>query len=274
MSALRVVVGHLYPDYLNIYADRGNMAVLERRAGWRGIAFDYRSVGLGERVVPGEHDLLYIGGGQDREQERIAPDLIARGAALKEEFELGMPALVVCGGFQLFGRSYLGADGKPMPGIGLYDMETRHPGPGSERCIGDVVMETELGDVVGFENHGGRTYLDPGQQAFGAIVHGHGNNDEDGSEGARKFNTYGTYLHGSVLPKNPRLADELIRLALERRSGSTIELAPLDDSAEMAAHRSAAATAERRDAKAQQGRSPGALFRRTRARLLDLAGRG
>jgi hypothetical protein len=266
-------IAHLYPDVMNVYGDRGNVIALRHRCEARGIDVEVVDVNVGDGFDAEAFDIVLIGGGQDREQERIAPDLLARGPALKEAFEQGLPALVVCGGFQLFGRSYLGAEGRPMPGIGLYDMETRHPGPATERCIGDVVMQTEFGEIVGFENHGGRTYLDPGQPALGAVVHGHGNNDEDGSEGARRFNTFGTYLHGSVLPKNPALADELIRLALQRRYGPGIELSPLDDGPEMAAHRSAAETAKRRDAKAQRGSSPGALLRRTRARLRDLAGR-
>jgi hypothetical protein len=266
-------IAHLYPDVMNIYGDRGNVIALRHRCEARGIDVEVADVNIGDPFDPEAVDIVLIGGGQDREQERIAPDLMARGPALTAAFEQGLPALVVCGGFQLFGRSYLGADGVPMPGIGLYDMETRHPGPASERCIGDVVMETPLGEVVGFENHGGRTYLDPGQPPFGTIVHGHGNNAEDGTEGARRYNTFGTYLHGSVLPKNPALADELIRLALRRRYGEDIALQPLDDAAELQAHAAAAATARRRDAKAQHGFSPAALYRRTRARLQDLAGR-
>ena len=266
-------IAHLYPDVMNIYGDRGNVIALRHRCEARGIEVEVTDINIGDPFDPDAFDIVLIGGGQDREQERIAPDLMDRGPALTDAIERGLPALVVCGGFQLFGRSYLGAEGKPMPGIGLYAMETRHPGPDAERCIGDVVMQTELGEIVGFENHGGRTYLDPGQGPFGTIVHGHGNNDVDGSEGARRYNTFGTYLHGSVLPKNPALADELIRLALRRRYGGGIELEPLDDAAEMAAHRSAAGTAEMRDSRAQKGHSPGALVRRTKARLRDLAGR-
>jgi CobQ-like glutamine amidotransferase family enzyme len=160
--------------------------------------------------------------------------------------EEGLPVLAVCGGFQLFGHRYVDHEGREIPGIGLFDMETRHPGPRADRCIGDVVLSTDLGEVVGFENHGGRTYLGPGAQPFGRVVRGFGNNAGDGTEGARYRNAIGTYLHGSILPKNPALADELIRLALRRRYGREFDLPPLDDRAESRAHTAAVATARRR----------------------------
>ena len=153
---------------------------------------------------------------------------------------------VVCGGFQLFGPRYVDHQGGIIPGISVFDLETRHPGPRADRCIGDVVLETPEGEVVGFENHGGRTYLAPGQAPFGRVLRGFGNNAEDGTEGARTKNAIGTYLHGSLLPKNPALTDELILLALRRRYGPDVTLAPLPDDAERAAHATAARTAERR----------------------------
>ena len=146
----------------------------------------------------------------------------------------------------MFGHRYVDHEGGIVPGIGVFDLETRHPGPLADRCIGDVVLATETGEVVGFENHGGRTYLAPGQPAFGTVKRGFGNNAEDGQEGARYKNAFGTYLHGSLLPKNPALADELIRLALERRYGEPVELQPLDDAGEAAAHAVAVGVAERR----------------------------
>jgi CobQ-like glutamine amidotransferase family enzyme len=239
-------VAHLYPDVMNIYGDRGNAIALAYRCEARGIGCEIVDVTIGDPFDPEAFDLVIIGGGQDREQRRIATDLVERGSALREAVEDGMPVLAVCGGFQLFGHRYVDHEGGEIPGIGVFNMETRHPGPRADRCVGDVVIETPLGEVVGFENHGGRTYLGPGAEAFGMVRRGFGNNATDGTEGARYRNAIGTYLHGSVLPKNPALADELIRLALQRRYGAAAELAPLDDSAERRAHVSASRAATRR----------------------------
>jgi len=236
-------IAHLYPDVMNIYGDRGNAIALQYRCEARGIAAEVVDVRIGDACDLDEFDIVIIGGGQDREQRRIADDLCARGAAFHAAAESGMPMLAVCGGFQLFGHRYVDQDGSEIPGIGLFDMETRHRGADVPRCIGDVVLKTPAGDVVGFENHGGRTYLGAGQEPFGRVIRGYGNNAEDGGEGARTNNVIGTYLHGSLLPKNPELADELIRAALRRRYGEGIALPPLDDSAERAAHAAAAATA-------------------------------
>ena len=237
---------HLYPDVMNIYGDRGNVIALRFRCEARGIAFHLREVNIGDPWDPAESDILLIGGGQDREQRRIADDLGARGPAIRQAIDHGLPTLAVCGGFQLFGHRYIDHDGSVIPGIGVFDLETRHPGPVADRCIGDVVLETELGEVVGFENHGGRTYLAIDQAPFGRVRRGFGNNAEDGFEGARHNNAIGTYLHGSLLPKNPRLTDELILAALRRRYGDRVELPPLDDTHERAAHLNAAAIAAHR----------------------------
>ena len=233
-------VAHLYPDVMNIYGDRGNVIALRYRCEARGIAFSLTEVNIGDPLDVDEQDLILIGGGQDREQRRIADDLVARGAALRKAVDDGLPALAVCGGFQLFGHRYVDHEGGVIPGISVFDLETRHPGPVADRSIGDIVIETENGEVVGFENHGGRTYLAPAQQAFGRVIRGSGNNHEDGTEGARRKNAIGTYLHGSLLPKNPELADELILAGLQRRYGGDVELAPLPADDEEAAHRSAA----------------------------------
>lgn len=230
-------VAHLYPDVMNIYGDRGNVIALKYRCEARGIAFSLAEVSIGDPFDPADFDLVLIGGGQDREQRRIADDLVARGPAIKQAIDEGLPALAVCGGFQLFGNRYVDHQGGIIPGIGVFDLETRHPGPVADRCIGDVVLETPLGEVVGFENHGGRTYLGPGVEPFGKVRRGFGNNAEDGAEGARYRNAIGTYLHGSLLPKNPAIADELILNGLRRRYGDDVTLAPLDDDAEAAAHR-------------------------------------
>jgi CobQ-like glutamine amidotransferase family enzyme len=244
----KIVVGHLYPDYLNIYADRGNMAVLERRAGWRGIDFDYRAIGLREPVRPGEHDLYYIGGGQDREQALVAPDLAEKGEPLREAVASGAAFLAVCGGYQLLGRFYRDRSGAELPGIGLLP---HHTIAGDRRMIGDVLLECELAPgerrlLAGFENHAGRTYLDDGAEPLGRVVAGFGNNGEDGSEGSRLGSAVGTYLHGPLLPRNPWLADWLIARALARRLGETPELEPLPDDFESSAARVSAERARAR----------------------------
>ncbi|MGI8925315.1 MAG: type 1 glutamine amidotransferase [Tepidiformaceae bacterium] len=239
-------LAHLYPDVMNIYGDRGNVIALRYRCGARGIPLSVAEIGVHDAFDPAEYDIVLIGGGQDREQRRIADDLVAKGPALREAIGAGMAALAVCGGFQLFGNRYVDQEGGIIPGIGVFDLETRHPGPRADRCIGDVVLATEMGDVVGFENHGGRTYLAPGQAPFGHVKRGFGNNAEDGFEGARRANAIGTYLHGSLLPKNPAVADELILAALRRRYGPDLELPPLDDRSEDAAHAAAARTAAAR----------------------------
>jgi CobQ-like glutamine amidotransferase family enzyme len=244
----KIVVGHLYPDYLNIYADRGNMAVLERRAAWRGIGFDYRTIGLGEEANPDEYDLYYVGGGQDREQALVAPDLATKGESLQEAVDGGAAFLAVCGGYQLLGRFYRDRSGAELPGIGLLP---HHTVAGERRMIGDVLLECELEPghrrpLAGFENHAGRTYLDEGAEPLGRVVAGFGNNGEDGVEGSRVGNALGTYLHGPLLPRNPWLADWLIGRALSRRLGDTPDLEPLPDDFESSAQRVSAERARAR----------------------------
>jgi CobQ-like glutamine amidotransferase family enzyme len=231
----------LYPDQMNIYADRGNIIFLQRRCEWRGISFSLAGAGPAERVDAGSHDLFYIGGGQDRDQRVVAEDLVAsKQEALAAAVEDGAVVLAVCGGYQLLGHSYqLGEE--RIPGLGLADLETvREPGP---RLIGNVAIEVDLGGgprlLAGFENHGGRTYLGPDAEPLGRVVKGFGNNGGDGFEGVRRANIVGTYLHGPLLPKNAWLADRLIEIALGRRYGAEPQLEPLDDSLEAAAHESA-----------------------------------
>ncbi len=227
----------LYPEQMNIYADRGNILFLRRRCEWRGIGFSYAASGPGEGFDPGGHDLLYLGGGQDRDQRAVAADMVAsKRAAIAAAVGDGAVLLAVCGGYQLLGHSYQ-LDDEKLPGLGLADLETvREPGP---RLIGNVAIEVDLGDgprtVAGFENHGGRTYLGKGAEPLGRVVSGFGNNGKDGFEGVRRGNLIGTYLHGPLLPKNAWLADRLIAWALERRYGSAPELEPLDDELELAA---------------------------------------
>lgn len=226
----------LYPDLMNIYADRGNLLLLRRRCEWRGIGFELVPVGLGEPLGPAAErcDLFYLGGGQDRDQRLCALDLAeVKRADLHAAVERGAAVLAVCGGYQLLGHSYELGD-ETLPGVGLVDLRTvRSDGP---RLIGDVAIEVELdGDrrvLAGFENHGGRTQLGPGAKPLGRVLRGHGNDGVSGYEGVRDGNVIGTYLHGPLLPKNVWLADWLIARALGRDE----PLAPLDDELEAAAH--------------------------------------
>jgi lipid II isoglutaminyl synthase (glutamine-hydrolysing) len=232
---MKIRVAHLYPDYLNIYADRGNIAVLAKRAAWRGHDLDVTEIDLHDAIDPSAYDLYYLGGGQDREQILVAPDLAAKAEPLREAAAAGAAMLAVCGGYQLLGRGYRGLHGEHMPGVGLLPLETV---AGNRRMIGDVLIETELGPVVGFENHAGRTYLDPGSEPLGRVTAGFGNDGESGFEGCRVGRVIGTYLHGPLLPRNPRLADWLLAQALAHRTGEEPpgELAPLDDDLEAEAH--------------------------------------
>jgi lipid II isoglutaminyl synthase (glutamine-hydrolysing) len=237
----------LYPEQMNIYADRGNILFLRRRCEWRGIDFSYAASGPGEGFDPGAHDLLYLGGGQDRDQRAVAADMVAgKRDAISTAVADGVTMLAVCGGYQLLGHSYQLGEEK-LPGLGLVELETvREPGP---RLIGNVAIEVDLGDgprtLAGFENHGGRTYLGAGAEPLGRVLSGFGNNGKDGFEGVRRDNLIGTYLHGPLLPKNAWLADRLIAWALERRHGSAPELEPLDDGFERAAEDCARAVALR-----------------------------
>jgi lipid II isoglutaminyl synthase (glutamine-hydrolysing) len=231
----------LYPEQMNIYADRGNILFLQRRCEWRGVGFAHATAGPGERFDPSAHDLLYLGGGQDRDQRAVAADMVeSKREDLASAAGDGAVVLAVCGGYQLLGHSYqLGEE--RLPGLGLVDLETmRGEGP---RLIGNVAIEADLGEgprvIVGFENHGGRTRLGADAAPLGRVIKGFGNNGEDGLEGVRRDNLIGTYLHGPLLPKNAWLADELIARALERRYGIKPELEPLDDALERAAHESA-----------------------------------
>ncbi|HET7768307.1 MAG TPA: glutamine amidotransferase [Chloroflexota bacterium] len=218
---MKLTLGHLYADLLNLYADRGNIITWQQRCAWRGIELEIRQIGIGD-------DLR-------------ADDLFTHKAgALRGALHDGLPMLVVCGGYQLFGHYYQPATGDRLPGLGLFDLHTVHPGARVARCIGNVVLQWDApagarNTLVGFENHGGRTVLGSGARPLGRVLSGHGNNSRDGTEGAVVNNAYGTYLHGSLLPKNPHFADHLLSLALQRRHpGAT--LPPLDDALEWQAH--------------------------------------
>jgi lipid II isoglutaminyl synthase (glutamine-hydrolysing) len=234
MPTLRIC--SLYPELMNIYADRGNIAVLRARCEWRGLGFEHAAASLEEPLDPGAHDLVYMGGGQDRDQIAVAHDMAAtKREALHAAADRGAVVLAVCGGYQLLGHSYQLGD-EELPGVGLVDLRTvREPGP---RLIGNCAIEADLGTgprvIAGFENHGGRTYLGAGERPLGRVLSGHGNNGSDGFEGVRHGNVIGTYLHGPLLPKNIWLADRLIELALG------IELQPLPEQGlEEGAHASA-----------------------------------
>lgn len=228
---------HLYPSEMNIYGDSGNVLVLNKRLSWRGIGVEVVGVGLGDKV-PADGDILISGGGQDAGQLSVQEDLLSKGEDLRSCVGDGMVMLVVCGTYQLFGKRFITRTGREIEGIGILDMETR---AGQDRMIGNIVIDSFLGRLVGYENHSGRTYLSGGMKPLGTVVSGQGNNDEDDTEGAVFKNVIGTYLHGPILPKNPALADELIKRALVRKYGQA-ELAEIDDSlaskaAELAAAR-------------------------------------
>jgi len=222
---------------MNIYGDRGNILTLSKRAGWRGIDVRVEPIGRGPSPDLAEYDLLFWGGGQDRDQELVFADANEHKlASIKEAVAQGSVVLAVCGGYQLLGAYYVTAERQRLPGLGLVDLHTE---PGARRNIGNVLIDVpglglEPPTLVGFENHSGRTYLGANVEPLGRVVKGAGNNGRDGTEGVRAGNIFGTYLHGSLLPKNPHFADLLILRALARRAPT--ELAPLDMSVELDAH--------------------------------------
>ncbi len=236
-------IGHLYGHEMNIYGDRGNIITLVRRAAWRGIESSVEIIGPDQPPAFERFDLLFWGGGQDKDQGLVFRDLVDRKApALRQAVAEAIVVLAVCGGYQLLGEYYQTADGQRIDGLGLLDLRTQ---AGARRHIGNALVDvSELGlspaTLVGFENHSGRTYLGPGVHPLGRVLTGAGNNGEDGTEGVAHGNVFGTYLHGSLLPKNPHLADILIERALRRRDPA-VRLSPLDDEAELAAHQDMAA---------------------------------
>lgn len=248
MANLKLTIGYLYPSILSQYGDNGNVQVLEQRCRWRGIDVDIRALEKGDRVDPKEIDLFFMGGGADSQQRLIGTDLLnVKGAAIREAIDAGAVALLICAGYQMFGRVYRPFRGDDLPGMGVFPSITIHwafedkipitdvPSAALKRMVGNLVVEWNGRTLVGFENHGGRTYLDEGATPLGRVLAGNGNNGKDRTEGAIVNNAYGTYLHGPLLPKNPEFADHLISLALTRRYGEA-QLASLDDAAEHAAH--------------------------------------
>lgn len=233
-------IAHLYAHFLNIYGDRGNIIALVRRCQWRGIKTIVRPLGLGEDFDPDYFDFFFVGGGQDKQQQVIAQDLQLRKGLIKQSIEGGAVALAVCGGYQLLGHYYRPKGSADLPGISLIDAYTE---AGDKRMIGNVVVKRPSGStLVGFENHSGKTFLADGVEALGAVVVGSGNNGQDGKEGCAQTvgagKVFGTYLHGSLLPKNSILADEIIATALARRYG-VVDLTALSDELELKAHDSA-----------------------------------
>ncbi|MBI4098361.1 MAG: cobalamin biosynthesis protein CobQ, partial [Candidatus Levybacteria bacterium] len=243
-----LVIGWLYPELMNIYGDRGNIICLVKRCEWRGITTDvkYLDPGFSDNDLK-SCDFLLMGGAQDRQQTIVNEDLKKHHKTLAEMIDNGVPGLYVCGGFQFLGNYYKEADGTMIDGLGIFDLYTENPGPTAPRLIGNIAVEIQDSGfkiqeneknhkssiinhksiIVGFENHGGRTILGPNIEPFGKVLKGHGNN-KDGTEGAKYKNSFGTYMHGPILPKNPHFADHLLRLALEKKYGS-IELKELDD---------------------------------------------
>lgn len=229
----------LYGTKMNIYGDRGNVLALAQRARWRNLVPDVREIGLGE-PIPDDIDVFFFGGGQDQEQVAVSRDLQGeKGAQIRRSIDAGAALLSVCGGYQLLGHDYRPNEAERLPGIGLFDV---HSTAGPERFIGNVVVNSRWGKLVGFENHSGLTYLGERAERMGTVEVGHGNNGQDGSEGVVYKHAVGCYMHGALLPKNPVLNDWLITAGL-RRTGRAEGLAELDDRFEAAAHASAIARA-------------------------------
>ncbi|OGE19466.1 glutamine amidotransferase [Candidatus Daviesbacteria bacterium RIFCSPLOWO2_02_FULL_41_8] len=242
---MHLTIGYLYGDLMNIYGDTGNIIALQKRAGWRGIAIEIKIKNQKSKIKKGECDLFFFGGGQDQAQELVAKDLgeSGKGKVVKQEVERGVPLLAICGGYQLLGDYYQpfglpSKDGKPhsgpkLHGNGLFPAYTL---ASHDRMIGNIVIESMFGKLVGFENHSGKTYLKKDAVPLGMVKKGWGNNGKDRTEGCIYKNAIGCYMHGSLLPKNPKLADWLLQKALEVKYGKEIKLTPLDDSLELKAH--------------------------------------
>ncbi|MCH3968121.1 MAG: glutamine amidotransferase [Atopobiaceae bacterium] len=233
MSARTVRIAHLYPELLNLYGDGGNILVLKSRLAWRGLGCEVHEVAIDDTPSFTDVDLVFIGGGSDREQRIVCEHLLRQRSELAAFVEDGGVLAAVCGGYQLLGESYLMGDEK-IAGLGLVDLYTDR---GDPRLIGNVCVESRISPqpIVGFENHGGRTHLGPGVEPLGRVLSGFGNDGVSGEEGCLYKNVVGTYVHGPLLPKNPGVADYLLSHALERRYG-TGSLEPLDDAAELAAN--------------------------------------
>ncbi len=235
---LKLKIGYFYGDLMNIYGDTGNTIALKKRAEWRGIKVTIKNFSIENIMKQGEADLFFFGGGQDQQQELVARDLgkSGKGKVIKSEIERGIPLLSICGGYQLLGEFYKPHRGPKLPGVGLFPAYTL---ASHDRMIGNTVIDSMFGDLVGFENHSGKTYLKKEGLPLGMVKKGFGNNGKDKTEGCIYKNAIGCYMHGSLLPKNPKLADWLLKKALELKYGKEIELEPLDDSLESQTHNNA-----------------------------------
>ena len=235
MDKLSLTIGHFYPDLLNLYGDRGNVLALLTRAQRRGIEVNVKEISIGDELDPGSVDIAFLGGGQDNEQNILKDDLVhVKGQKIKNMIENGTVFLCICGGYQMLGKYYLEHNGNKLECLGAIDIYTEGE---KERYIQDTVYELELSSgekvkVVGFENHSGRTYLGESVKPFMKVLRGAGNNGKDGMEGVHYKNTFGTYSHGSLLPKNPEITDLLIETALKKRLGEDYQLPVLDDTME------------------------------------------
>jgi len=233
---MKLTIAHLYPKLLNIYGDFGNVLTLKRRCEYRNIDCEIVSVNIGDEIDISKNDIYFIGGGQDKQQIAVSNELQKQKDKLVKAANDGRVFLAICGGYQLFGKYYQPHDAEKLLGIGILDAYTV---AGNTRFIGNVTAETDFLEpktLVGFENHAGLTYLEDGTKPLAKIIVGNGNNARDGFEGARKNNVFGTYLHGSVLPKNPHFADYLIKTALSVKYGHEVQLEKLDDTIEMNTH--------------------------------------
>ncbi len=233
---MNLTLGYLYPDLMNIYGDTGNIIALKKRAEWRGIQVQVKSISLGDKLTPGQVDLYFFGGGQDQQQDKVAQDIQTKAKVILEDIERGVPLLSICGGYQLLGEYYQPHKGPKLLGINLFPAFTK---ASYDRMIGNIVIDSEFGKLVGFENHSGKTYLKNGAKPLGKVISGFGNNGEDRTEGCIYKNAIGCYMHGSLLPKNPGLANWLLQKALETKYGEKVDLNPLDDELETLAHNTA-----------------------------------
>lgn len=242
-SKLKITIGWLYPDLMNTYGDRGNIIVFSKRCEWRGIQVGVKRLdsGFSQKQLT-ECDLLFMGGAQDKQQRIVAEDLIKKRDILCDMIEREIPGLYVCGAYQFLGKYYKEADGTVIKGLNIFDLYTENPGENNPRLVGNILIKAAMffdfsrdendSIIVGFENHGGRTHLGKNIKPLGKVVKGFGNNGRNGTEGAVYKNSFGTYLHGPILPKNPQFTDYLIKKALEVKYGKKIDLLPLDDSLE------------------------------------------
>lgn len=235
---MNITIGYLYGDLMNIYGDTGNIIALKKRAEWRQIKVEIKKISVGSKLKKGDVDIFFFGGGQDQAQNIVASDLESscKGKIIKAEIERGVPLLSICGGYQLLGDYYKPHEGSKLPGVGLFPVYTE---AGHDRMIGNIVIESMFGHLVGFENHSGKTFLKEGATPLGMVNRGFGNNGKDRTEGCIYKNAIGCYMHGSLLPKNPKLADWLLKKALEVKYGKEITLKPLDDNLETQAHQTA-----------------------------------